>query len=457
MASVLEAAAAGNVDLVRSTLKEGADPSFETAEGWTALIRAAAGGHVAVVALLLEAGASPNPTRLAHTPLRAAALYGHDAIGELLLGARADPNMPSIGLRTALMGCAFARASEPGYTRAGTLALARRLLRARAAPDVHNDAGETALALAVLRVDLEMAELLLDHGADPRVASPSGLTPAQVAALSHSRRSSSELCAKLMAAANSRAASPAHQSEEELVCAGAGPRPPAGGSDLFVASRHGAVAVRVYRHFPEMSQSQTQPAGSDQRVPGSDEAAEPSEPAAGPGGPVLAHQHGRRLLVCTLHDAPPPGTAGTGTADSAAVRWAHAAAAMRWVQSSSSSSGEGAIEVISPDLCRFGSAYADNDRDTDVQGALALSHAVECVASALAQLRGDRAVVLCGTGWGARVADGVVAQAGGRGQQSEYAGALPPPDVPVLASVSELDEAARAPEKLLARMLRQRR
>ncbi len=44
------------------------------------------GGHLEVVKTLLDAKAMPNPTKIAHTALRAAAIYGHHGvIGCLLL------------------------------------------------------------------------------------------------------------------------------------------------------------------------------------------------------------------------------------------------------------------------------------------------------------------------------------------------------------------------------------
>ncbi|KAG8457228.1 hypothetical protein KFE25_009807 [Diacronema lutheri] len=176
-AALLDAAAAGDEARVRELLAAGADPAGETVEGWTALIRASAGGHAAVVAVLLAAGAPPNPARAnTHTALRAAALYGHASAAKQLLAARADPNTPSAGLRTPLMGACFARTTEPGYDRAGTLDVAALLLRARAAVDARNDSGETALALAMARADVQMAELLLAHGAATATSEVSTLT-----------------------------------------------------------------------------------------------------------------------------------------------------------------------------------------------------------------------------------------------------------------------------------------
>lgn len=170
-AELLTAAEAGDLARISSLLDAGEDASGETAEGWTALIRATVNGHAAAVSLLLARGARVNPTRLCHTPLRAAALYGRDDVAALLLEARAEPNLPSQGLRTPLMGCAFARTDDAErYSRAGTLALARRLLRARADPDAQNEAGETAALLAAVRGDEEMLSLLLAAGASADIA-----------------------------------------------------------------------------------------------------------------------------------------------------------------------------------------------------------------------------------------------------------------------------------------------
>lgn len=190
---LFEAATAGDLEWVCILLDNGADVCAETEEGWTPLIRASAAGHARCVDLLIDAGAHPDPSEISHSALRAAALYGHAAVVERLLAANANPNLPSAGMRTPLMGACFARTTEPGYSRAGTLAVAASLLRAGAEVDARNDFGETALVLAATRSDAEMAELLLAHGADTTLPMPDGRIAADVAAAAGASRLAARL------------------------------------------------------------------------------------------------------------------------------------------------------------------------------------------------------------------------------------------------------------------------
>ena len=83
-----------------------------------------------------------------------------------LVDAGADVNRPSADGTTALHWAAY-------Y---GDLALAQRLLRAEADPDVRNDYGSTPLGEAATKGDLDMIELLLEAGADVESANPEGQT-----------------------------------------------------------------------------------------------------------------------------------------------------------------------------------------------------------------------------------------------------------------------------------------
>ncbi|KAJ1634514.1 ankyrin repeat-containing domain protein [Pavlovales sp. CCMP2436] len=352
---LLDAAAAGDVVAVGAALDAGADPRCETSDGFSPLVRAAAGGHAAVVELLLAAGAPANSSRLGHSALRGASLYGHAAVVELLLAAKADPNFPSAGLRTPLMGAAFARTSEPGYSRAGVLAAAASLLRAGAAPNAQNDTGETALSLGAMRSDAEFVELLLANGADARIRALDNRCAADLCT------GEPELAARLRAAM----AAAADAAAEATVARGAGTRPPPGGSDVFLASEAGAIFARLYTPArfmtPRSNSSGFMTARSSQRATGTTD-----------------REYG--LLVVALADRDFKMSTATGGEGAQPGRWSWAPMAMR---------AEEAVWAL-PSL--------------DKQSSLDVEQMVAIVSGILAQLRELREVVLCGVGFGALVA-----------------------------------------------------
>ena len=88
---LLEAASAGNTDMVRSFLDKGANIESKNEVGATPLIFASAKGQKEVVALLLDRGANVNAkTSTGITPLMAAASGGYADIVKLLLAKGAD-------------------------------------------------------------------------------------------------------------------------------------------------------------------------------------------------------------------------------------------------------------------------------------------------------------------------------------------------------------------------------
>ena len=87
----LEAASAGQTDIVKSFLDNGANVEIKNELGATPLIFASAKGQSPVVALLLDRGANVNAkTSTGITPLMAAASGGHVDIVKLLLAKSAD-------------------------------------------------------------------------------------------------------------------------------------------------------------------------------------------------------------------------------------------------------------------------------------------------------------------------------------------------------------------------------
>jgi ankyrin repeat protein len=146
------AAGEGNVDAMRSLIAAGADVRAQSKSGFTPLLFAVRNAKVDAVRLLLEHGANVNDLASDGTSaLNVAVLNAFYEVASVLLDHGADPNLPD------------ARAS-PLHTIAW--------LRKPGATDRAGGVGE--LATAAPRptgkvTSLELAQKLLDHGADPNV------------------------------------------------------------------------------------------------------------------------------------------------------------------------------------------------------------------------------------------------------------------------------------------------
>ena len=94
---VADAAARGDVETVRSLVKQGADVNAAQGDGMTALHWAAEEGILELAEVLIQAGARVDAlTRLgSYTPLHLASQWGHDAVVKALLAAGADANAPT--------------------------------------------------------------------------------------------------------------------------------------------------------------------------------------------------------------------------------------------------------------------------------------------------------------------------------------------------------------------------
>lgn len=103
-AFLVDAAARGDLDLVRKLLVKGAQVDAQDSDGDTALKAAAVAGKREVLRFLIEKGADPNKRAgiLESTPLICAAEMGHADIVQLLLAQGADPAVRDKKGRTAL-------------------------------------------------------------------------------------------------------------------------------------------------------------------------------------------------------------------------------------------------------------------------------------------------------------------------------------------------------------------
>lgn len=103
-APVAGAAERGDLEAVRTLLRQGADVNTAQSDGMTALHWAASRNDVEIAKALLYAGATPqSTTRLGgYTPLHLASRGGNVEVARLILKAGADPNAYTITAVTAL-------------------------------------------------------------------------------------------------------------------------------------------------------------------------------------------------------------------------------------------------------------------------------------------------------------------------------------------------------------------
>jgi ankyrin repeat protein len=200
--------AADNADgvLVRLLLTSGADPRLANALGTTPLMRASASGDVDSVTAILDRGAGVNARESAHghTALMFAAALGRVDVVRTLAARGADLNAISrtVANTTDLVdedGNPIPAESRTGKTqqqtkgdglalglggrtalqytaREGLTAAAAALIAAGADVNVVNPLdGSSALIVAIANGQFDLAKYLLDHGANPNLATKDGL------------------------------------------------------------------------------------------------------------------------------------------------------------------------------------------------------------------------------------------------------------------------------------------
>ncbi len=212
--ALMWAAAEGHADVVDALLEAGADFHETLPSGFNALFFAVREGRLDVVRVLLKAGAdvkeAMQPKRSAArgpvkgtSPLIMAVENGHFEVANALLDAGADPNDQRSGF-TALHTLTWVRKPNRGDEESGDPApkgsgnmtslqfvekllehgadVDARLTRGRSGRGVLNRTGATPLLMASMTADLPLLRLLIEHGADPRIANADGATPLMAAA-----------------------------------------------------------------------------------------------------------------------------------------------------------------------------------------------------------------------------------------------------------------------------------
>jgi uncharacterized protein len=164
-------------DLASVQVRIGADRSLLNARGdywpYTALACAAGYGHLHIARHLLSEGAQVNDGDGSGSPaLRQACTGGNRAMVELLLEAGADAVTPNEGGNTPLLCAAMRR--HVGIVRA-------LLAHGCGDIDARNRDGGTALWWACYAGHADVVLLLLDAGADSRIAETQGRTPLDIA------------------------------------------------------------------------------------------------------------------------------------------------------------------------------------------------------------------------------------------------------------------------------------
>uniref|UniRef100_A0A7N0TBX2 Potassium channel n=1 Tax=Kalanchoe fedtschenkoi TaxID=63787 RepID=A0A7N0TBX2_KALFE len=156
----------GDDSLLQQLLKRGLDPNESDKNGRTALHIAAASGNENCALLLLDYGADPNSRDSeGSAPLWEAMLNGHESMVTLLIDNGATTYCGDEGL----FACTAAEQNN--------LKLLKEIARYGGNVTQPRSDGTTALHIAVCEGNMEMAEFLLDLGADIDKPDASGWTP----------------------------------------------------------------------------------------------------------------------------------------------------------------------------------------------------------------------------------------------------------------------------------------
>lgn len=170
--ALMVACKVGDLALARRLVALGADPRGTTATGGTPFMFAVLGDRLEIARWLHGLGVDVDAQGSnGWTAAMIAAAKGLDGTLAWLLSIGVDAERPDVYGFTPLMR-AVDNAHEPAV---------RRLLAAGVGVVASDEQGNTALHHAVAGGRAVLAELLLEHGADPRRGNRDGITPAQLA------------------------------------------------------------------------------------------------------------------------------------------------------------------------------------------------------------------------------------------------------------------------------------
>ncbi len=190
-AELLRAAAAGQTDAVAAALRAGAPIESRDPHGRTPLLLAALADHVDVARLLVLLGADPD----AQDAQRDSAWLVTGVTGSVAMLETLLPAGPDLTLTNRFGGVSVIPASERGH-----VDYVRRVVQTGIDVNHVNEPGWTALLEAIVYGDgsapyQQIVGILLDAGADPRIADARGVTPLQ-----HARdRGQDEIAARIEA------------------------------------------------------------------------------------------------------------------------------------------------------------------------------------------------------------------------------------------------------------------